>query len=271
MKNLITIQQAVENFKVLIESSIIDGGVEGKQAMIRSSKPINNIHELVKAELIRNGVEKDRIHPPLGQTKPELKLAGFIKQKFQDVCVEPKGYEPQSEALTEGILLEATDHYGKAYTERTISINIRSQISSLAKNFDTLYERTIAEAQNLHVRCAKMVLGEVYMIAVPEYDSEAMKTQDVKFLDKKSAVEKYIKSFSAINNRQSIEKEEYKYERVCLLIVDFKQDPVKIYNTDEELKKAKLLPEDSTSSIKNLNWESFIPTMLNTYQARFGT
>lgn len=26
-------------------------------------------------------------------------------------------------------------------------------MSSLAKNFDTLYERTIAEAQNLHARC----------------------------------------------------------------------------------------------------------------------
>lgn len=271
MNDLITIQQAVENFKSLINSSILSGGVAGKQAMIRSSKPINNIHEAVKSELIRNGVEKYRIHPPLGASKPELKLAGFIKQKFQDVCVEPKGYEPENELMTEGLLLEATDYYGKAYTERTLSINIRSQISSLAKNFDTLYERTIAEAQNLHVRCPKMVLGEVYMIAVPEYDSDAMKSKTVKLVDKVGTVEKYIKSFEAINNRNSVEKEEYKYERVCLLIVDFSQNPVKIYHHDKELTDAGLLSSESSASIENLNWESFIPSILKTYETRFGS
>jgi len=129
-----TIQKAVENFKSLINTSIISGGVAGKQAMIRSSRPINNIHEAVKSELIRNGIEKHRIHPLLGESKPELKLTGFIKQKYQDVCVEPKDYTPKNEQLIEGLLMEKTDYYGKAYTERTISINIRSQISSLSKN-----------------------------------------------------------------------------------------------------------------------------------------
>ncbi len=269
MSNLITIQQAVENFKSLINSSIISGGVAGKQAMIRSSKPINNIHEAVKAELIRNGIERYRIHPPLGTSKPELKLAGFIKQKYQDVCVEPRGYSPKNELLTEGILQEETDYYGKAYTERTLSINIRSQISSLAKNFDTLYERTIAEAQNLHVRCNRMVLGEVYMIAVPEYDASAMKSNKVKFVQKSVAVEKYIKSFTAINNRSTTDKEEYKYEKACLLIVDFSQSPVKIYHNDEELISAGLLSSTSYASIESLNWQSFIPSLLNIYQERF--
>ena len=231
----------------------------------------SNIHEAVKSELIRNGIEKNRIHPPLEESKPELKLAGFIKQKFQDVCVEPKGYVPTKEILTEGLLLEATDIYGKAFTERTISINIRSQISSLAKNFDTLYERTIAEAQNLHVRCPQMVLGEVYMIAVPEYDSEAMKSNTVKLVGKVGTVEKYIKSFEAINNRSSIEKEEYKYERVCLLIVDFNQNPVKIYNHDKELIEAGLLTAESSASIENLNWQSFTTSIIETYDTRFGT
>ncbi|MCZ2102690.1 MAG: hypothetical protein LC107_14270 [Chitinophagales bacterium] len=56
MGNLITIQQAVDNFKELIESSILENGIKGKEAMIRSSKPINNIHEAVKSDLIRKGV-----------------------------------------------------------------------------------------------------------------------------------------------------------------------------------------------------------------------
>ncbi|MBC8487527.1 MAG: restriction endonuclease [Bacteroidetes bacterium] len=271
MQDLITIEQAVSNFKQLIEDSIIEGGTDGKQAMIRSSKPINNIHEAVKSKLINNGIARHRIFPPLGETKPELKLAGFFKQKYQDVCVTPEGKETNEDILMEGLLQEATDYYGHEYTERIISINIRSQISSLAKNFDTLYERTIAEAQNLHVRCPRMCLGEVYMIAVPEYSSNAFKNNEVVFLDRAGTVEKYIKSFQAVNGRTDTGKDEYKYERICLLIVDFSQSMPKIYNTDEELKEAGLLSKNTDASIAQLTWETFMLALLEEYQARFGT
>lgn len=269
MTNLITIQQAVDGFKELIETSIIIGGIKAKEAMIRSSRPINFIHEAVKADLVRKGISAYSVHPPLGTSKPELKLAGFIKQKHQDVCVSPEGYVPESEIMTEGILREATDFYGKDYTERTISVNIRSQMSSLAKNFDTLYERTIAEAQNLHVRCQKMVLGEVYMIPVKEYDASVMNDNVVQFIDKVGAVEKYIKSFQAINGRLDITREDYKYERVCLLLVDFAQTPAKIYNTNQELINDGLLDENSTASIDELSWGTFTESILNSYKERF--
>lgn len=271
MTNLITIQQAVDGFKELIETSIIEGGIKAKEAMIRSSRPINFIHEAVKADFIRKGISPDRIHPPLGASKPELKLAGFIKQKHQDVCVSPEGYIPDSEIMTEGILREATDYYGKDYTERTISVNIRSQMSSLAKNFDTLYERTIAEAQNLHVRCPKMVLGEVYMIPVKEYDAAVMDNNVVQFIDKVDAVEKYIKSFQAINGRLDYTREDYKYERVCLLLVDFEQTPAKIYSTNQDLINDGLLDESSTASIDELSWETFTDNILSNYETRFGS
>jgi len=269
MANLITIQQAVENFKELIESSILEGGIKAKEAMIRSSRPINNIHDAVKADLIRHGISPSRVHPPYGETKPELKLAGFIKQKHQDVCVSPEGYIPESETMTEGILREATDYYGKDYTERTISINVRSQMSSLAKNFDTLYERTIAEAQNLHVRCPRMVLGEVYMIPVKEYDASVMDNNEIKFIDKIGAVEKYIKSFQAINGRPDHTREDYKYERVCLLLVDFEKSPAKIYSSNKELIKDGLLDKNSDASIDELSWETFTKSILETYSTRF--
>ena len=35
--------------------------------------------------------------------------------------------------------------------------------------------------------------------------------------------------FQAINNRNSVNKDEYKYERVCLLIVDFRKKEPKLY------------------------------------------
>ena len=269
MMNLIRIQEAVDNFKKLIEDSIREGGIDAKEAMIRSSKPINQIHEAVKSSLISAGIEQIRIFPPLGASSPELKLAGFIKQKHQDVCVAPKELKPVNEIMQEGLLQEEADYYGKDYTERVLSINVRSQISSLAKNFDTLYERTIAEAQNLHVRCPRMVLGEVYMIAVKEYSPDAMKMNKIEFIDKVGAVQKYIKSFQAINGRIDSSKEDYKYEKVCLLIVDFSQNPAKIYDSNEELIADGLMSKESHANIVELNWNSFFPSILITYKSRF--
>jgi hypothetical protein len=271
MMSLVSIQEAVDNFKLLIESSVKEGGIAAKEAMIRSSKPINNIHEAVKADLIRNGCLPIRVHPALGTSSTELKLAGFIKQKHQDVCVTPGTYLPQKELLTEGILRGSIDLYGKDFTERTISINVRSQMSSLAKNFDTLYERTIAEAQNLHVRCPKMVLGEVYMIPVKEYDADAMKWKQVKFIDRIGAVEKYIKSFQAINGRIDFTREDYKYERVCLLLVDFEKTPAKIYKHNAELHEDGVLNRKSDAIMDELSWDSFTKSILNTYAIRFET
>lgn len=264
-----TIQEAVNNFKSLIESAILEGGIEAEEAMIRSSRPINNIHEAVKTALVNSGISPARIHPPLNESSPELKLSGFLKQKHQDVCVSPLNIAPQQEIMTEGLLLGTSDRYGKNYTERVLSINVRSQISSLAKNFDTLYERTIAESQNLHVRCPRMVLGEVYMIAVKEYNPELMKKGEIGFIDKVGAVDKYIKSFQAINGRPDTTKEDYKYERVCLLVVDFSQNPAKIYNSNQELINDGLLHPESGSSISELTWEQFVPSITETYNTRF--
>lgn len=270
MANLISIQEAVDNFKALIENSISEGGITAKEAMIRSSRPIKYIHEAVKSALITSGIELHRIFPPLGASSPEMKLAGFLKHKHQDVCVAPNGHIPANEIMQEGLLQEAADFYGKAYTEKILAINIRSQMSSLAKNFDTLYERTIAEAQNLHVRCPKMVLGEVYMIAVKEYNPVAMKNKQVAYIDRVGAVEKYIRSFQAINGRIDFTKEDYKYERVCLLIVDFGKSPAKIYNTNQELIADGLMSPHSKSNIGELNWDSFTPSIHKTYESRFG-
>ena len=267
-----TIQQAINNFNQLINSSIIEGGNEAKTAMIRSSLPILNIHEAVKNSLISYGVAAGNIYPPLNARSPELKLAGALKQKDQDVCVTPNNIEQEEEVLVNGLLQGTIDKYGEQFTEHTLVINIRSQISSIQKNFDTLYERTISEAQNLHDRCSQICLGEVYMIAVPEYDDKVFGNKEIKFKPvSQKMVEKYIKSFTAINLRSNTQKDFYKYERTCLLIVDFSKTVPKLYNSTQELIKDGLLPEDTTVSIENLTFENFVHSLLQTYETRFGT
>lgn len=272
MANLITINKAVKNFKTLIDNSIKVGGNKGKTAMIRSSKPILNIHEAVKVQLIENGVNKKLIYPPLNSRTPELKLAGFLKQKDQDVCVTPNDEEETIEVLKIGLLNGEEDKFGEEFTKKTLTINVRSQISSIQKNFDTLYERTISEAQNLHERCPDMVLGEVYMIAVPEYDDEAFakKKSEFKTISAK-LVEKYIKSFQAITNRVDVSKNFYQYEATCLLIVDFSKKTPKIYNSTSELIKDGLLPTDTKIKFEGLEWSNFSKKLIKTYETRFGT
>lgn len=267
----ISIQQAVNNFKNLIEQSIEEGGTEAKQAMIRSSRPILNIHDAIKAALIIRGVNPDLINPPLFERKPELKLAGSLKQKDQDVCVVPNHISKRHEILQYGLLNGVEDEYGEDYTKQILTINVRSQISSIQKNFDTLYERTISEAQNLHDRCPNMVLGEVYLIAVPEYDDSCFDNYSASFKNiNQDIVEKYIKSFLAITNRNDITKDFYQYESTCLLIVDFNRVEPKIYSSTQELKNDGLLSPDSEVSYEELEWNNFLSKILNVYNNRFG-
>ncbi len=269
-QNLIQLQEAINNFKNLIENSIIVNGVQGKTAMIRSSLPILNIHEAVKSELVRAGINNNLIFPPLNARSPELKLAGTMKQKDQDICVAPDDISPTQEILSGGLLDRTVDIYGVDYTERILCINVRSQISSIQKNFDTLYERTYAEAMNLHERCPNMCLGEVYMIAVPEYDDNLIKSNRVGFKRmQRSLVEKYIKSFQAINNRASNTDYYYKYEKVCLLIVDFSHTPAKIYHTDNELIQDGLLNADAGVSYTGLSFGDFASDLVQIYNSRF--
>jgi hypothetical protein len=271
--NLISLQDAVNEIKFSIENAIIQSGTEGKNNLIRSQKPIKLLHEVVKSELILKQVNQNLIHPKLTQSNGELSLSGFFKKKDQDISVMPNDIKLKSEKLNfEGILYGKIDKYGKELTEKTISINVRSQLSSSAKNFDTLYERTFAEALNLHLRCPKMVLGELYMIAVNEYDSNSANNKKVSYKGISGIakhIEKYLLSFSAINGRLDVTEDHYKYERVCLLIVDFSQNIPKIYSSDEELREDNLLPEGSLATINNLSFPNFINDLLITYSSRF--
>ncbi|MDR3244831.1 MAG: hypothetical protein LBT50_00180 [Prevotellaceae bacterium] len=274
-QNLISLQEAVNRIKSSIEAAIVSGGTTAKNNLIRSQQPIKLLHEVVKSELIKQGVSEQYINPPLGESAGELKLAGFFKHKDQDICVVPNNVQKTPEILqTEGILYGKKDVFGQEFTEKTLSINVRSQLSSSAKNFDTLYERTFAEALNLHLRCPQMTLGELYMIAVNEYDSNFANNKQVVYKQNasiKTHIQKYLLSFSAVNGRSNTSSYHYKYERVCLLIVDFSQDPPKVYNTDEELRTDGLLKEDSIASIEGLSFPNFISDLLQIYTDRFGT
>lgn len=257
-------------FKQLIENSIRQGGVKGKESMIRSSQLINLIHDAVKYELQQCGVYEQQIYPHLGETKPEIKLAGFLKQKDQDVCVVPANIEKVPLVINWGPMAfqKKIDPYGFEYSDNTLVINVRSQMSSLAKNSDTLFERTFAEAQNLHMRYHNMVLGEVYLIPVYEYDDEAVKHKRVAFKGNQTDVEKYICFFDSINGRKTND-ESYMYERCTLLIVDFSTSSPRLFRNSSELKSAGIISKNFPIEYATLGFDGFVSDILEIYASRY--
>lgn len=264
------IDEQLLNFKSSIEYSIRNGGIKGKESMIRSSALINLIHDAVKKAFIDAGVKPTNIYPHLNDTKPELKMAGFLKQKNQDVCIVPSNIIKDPTTINWGPLAfeNKTDDYGYEYSTNTLVINIRSQMSSLAKNSDTLFERTFAEAQNLHMRYSEIVLGEVYLIPVHEYDDNLVKCNMVGFKNKQTNIEKYISFFNSINNRKR-GGNDYAYERCALLIVDFKRPQPLLFKNSAELKRAKYISQNFNIEYASLNFQDFVSDILREYSNRY--
>ncbi len=253
-----SLDEVLKRMKEEYESAISSNGSEAQTSLIRSQKLIHILHNQVKLEFINLGIDTNLIYPSQGATKPEIKIEGFLKAKSQDVCIVPNH-------------MSLKDIQNKCLkTERVITINVRSQLSSMAKNIDTLYERTFAEALNLHLKYPKQCLGEVYLIPTHEYCSKSMKNNCIKF-KQFSKLEDYIKKFQIINKRIIHTKDEYKYERICLLIVDFRQETPKLYSDIADLKTDGLISYDSKVSMEGLTFENFAKDLLDIYANRFGS
>jgi hypothetical protein len=278
----LTIQEAVNQIKLDYETAIGNGT---KASTIRTSRLIKYVHNALKSDFLNNHVHPSLINPSKEYLQrvinptarqinrarrlydKELKLAGFLKTKRQDISIIPNNIHIAPQQLTVNTMMNGfQDIYGDVFTESILSINVRSQLSSIWKNFDTLYERTFAEALNLHQRLPNMVLGEVYLIPVKEY-TDASTVGNMVFSN--INIGKYISAFQAINSRVNQLDEKFKYERCCLLIIDFDRVIPKIYNTSAELIQDGFLPQGSTISMVSLDYQNFVADILNIYTVRF--
>jgi hypothetical protein len=275
--NHISLNEALEIIKISVEDVIRYSGESGKKSLITSQQLINLLHEVVKSSLINEGVNPNLINPPVGQANGEKILAGFLKFKKQDICIFPNNKVPRTERIDFNGLYNTgtTEPYGELFSEHILSINVRSQLSSLGNNIDTMFERTYAEPLNLHRRVPKMVLGEVYLISIRELDSAQVAQKIVTYkpftTSTANYLERYLKGFSALNIRASQRDDDFKYERVALVVADFSQTPVKIYNTTQDLINDNLLPANSIASMDNLDYNGLTRTLLDVYEKRFGT
>jgi len=244
----IILQKSITKFKKELFNSITtakyngkvyDNGQKAKEALIRSQSLIFNIHESVKKSFFKTLKKKIKldwkVFPPLKKTNPELKIFGLLKGKKQDLVYLP--IRPKAEYIKEGPNEGIKDSVGYEASSKAIVIGIRSQMSSVNKNSDTLMERAFAETLNLRLRIPNIVMGEVYLLPIEELDQKEMEKNKIKFSNK-VAIEKFIKIFYSFSERTDISIEnQYKYDSSALIFIDFKEDPPKFIYNKEDLKK----------------------------------
>lgn len=248
-------------------------GLEAKNALIRSESLIQRIHEVTKRslvdELTRRGLNH-KVHPPIGQRGPELNIWGFLKKKKQDIVITIGDAAPHAEKIDEGPLAGHMDQVGRQATEHSIVVGVRSQLSSVNKNFDTLMERTFAETLNLRLRHPRLVMGEVYLLAVKDYNDQLMKQNSVGWSNNYVDVGRFISIFNAFSGRDDNQdiKSYYKYERCLLLLADFSADPPKIYTSIDELREEGLVAANFSQDFSRLSSLNFSRDLVDAYVAK---
>ena len=142
---------------------------------------------------------------------------------------------------------------------------LRSQMSSVDKNFDTLMERAFAETLNIRLRFPVITMGEVYLLPIEELDDEAMKKNKIIFKNRRVKIEKFIRTFNSFSGRSSLNLEEqYKYDASALILVDFKQDPPKIIYNKMDLKQYGF-SEEVCSMFEKISAHGFDERLLEKY------
>lgn len=278
--NLSLLQNAVQEIKSNIYHAVVnakfgqsvyENGLRAKTALIRSERLIQKIHEVTKIglyeELIKYGL-KHQMHPPIGYNSPELDVWGLLKKKQQDIVIL---FNPSiREKIETGPMKGQDDELGSKATKHAIVIGVRSQLSSIDKNFDTLMERAFAETLNLRLKHLELVMGEVYLLAVREYDSQEMKKNKVAWKYRFTKVEKFISIFNAMSHRKNYHdiSESYKYERSALILADFSKDPVKIYLNMDELKNDGVVSKNFTEDYTGLSPAGFSKDIIDSYIRR---
>jgi hypothetical protein len=213
-----SLTDSLRKMKTTYEDAILKGRYT---ELIRSKVLIEILHDFAVQELTKK-LPADWVY----RDKPAY---GFPKTKTQDILVQPP--QDPAKSLSVGPLL---------------TVNVRSQLSSIDKNFDTLFERLFAEALNLHNRFPYLVLGYLYLLPKIGYSDSSAAERKVEFKERYN-VAKYIQSFLSITDRKGPNDVPWRYERICLLIVDFQKDPPAVLNDTRVFMREGLVSKDFAS------------------------
>ena len=280
--DMVALRASLKVFKNAFEHAILtgefggnsyDNGAKAKEALIRSQRLIMKIHERFKQDIVDMSLSLGRNivpYPAIGQTSPELKFTGLLKAKDQDLVFlfDDDGLTP--ETVNEGMRIGEIDQVGKEIAERSLVVGIRSSLSSVSNNFDTHMERLFGEAVNLRQRLPELVMGEVFLIPVYEYLPGPMINNQVEFSMRPVNISKWIKTLKMFSGDRDVDntKQTHIYERTCLLLVDFRQNPPYLYTSKEELIIDGLLDRHSDVDFDSLSPLNFDLDILEIHRDR---
>jgi len=270
------LQQSINQFQKELFNAIstatyngtsYENGQKAKEALIRSQSLIFNVHESVKVSLsssLKNLTKYDwTVYPPINASSPELKIYGKIKGKDQDLVF--LRHEKSPIVIEDGPNIGQIDEVGLSATKTSIIVGIRSQMSSIDKNFDTLMERAFAETLNLRLRAPIITMGEVYVLPLEELDDREMLKNRIAFSNKKVNIQKFIKTFHSFTSRASLKLEDqYKYDASALVLIDLTQSPPKIIFNENDLREY-AVDENICTMYKNICAEGFNDRLINNY------
>jgi hypothetical protein len=187
---------------------------------VRSQKMIKELHKFSARELKRLGISEEKV---------EIKLEGTIFGSHKPKDVDVVVIHPEAGPL--------------------IVVSVRSQMSSVDKNFLGYYEGIIGDVISLHDKYPDLVVGEIYML--PE--RTIIRDENGRRRTERHDLRKKEQLFKRITNRKNGSDKSDKYEHLAFLAVDFFRDPPKVLD----------IPEDPTMRI-----EDFYDKLLATYQER---
>jgi len=271
------LHNAVERFQTELFSAITtatyngksyDNGQKAKEALIRSQSLIMNIHECTKVSVLASLNQafegKWEVYPPVGASSPELKIYGLLKAKNQDLVFLREERAPYT--IESGPNAGARDLVGEQTTATSLVIGVRSQMSSVDKNFDTLMERAFAETLNLRLRTPVLCMGEVYLLPLRELDDQAMLENTISFKPRKVNIEKFIRIFDAFSGRKSVNVEDqYRYDASALVLIDLEENPAKIITCGDDLISYGI-PEKICSKFDKVAPKDFDTRLISNYK-----
>jgi hypothetical protein len=121
----------------------------------------------------------------------------------------------------------------------------------------------------MRLRLPRLVMGEVYLLPVVEYDSEAMKQDEVAWERQPVDTQRFIRTFASFSGRGAHNYEdEHKYERSALVLADFREDPPTVYLTLDDLKQDGLVSDDFEAEFETLSPQHFAEDLLDIHHRR---
>lgn len=167
----------------------VEGEREGYNEAVRTQKFIRILHEWAIEELRKVGIKQS------GKIKilTETKVPGYFKLKNVDILVQHEIAGP------------------------LLILSVKSLMSSITNNFTNTYEGMIGDVIGLHERYPYLIMCHLFLIP-----KEVLKREET------YPIEYYASLLEKINGRIDETDDPKKYERIALLLADFKKDPPEI-------------------------------------------